>query len=104
MEQVSRDFPGVGSAAAGLKGKRDEYRALVREHGWTFPVAQDADGAVWNIYGVAVCPTVVLAYRGGEVMETALGTDAATASALTEKVRRLELGPTAPRDGGSEGG
>lgn len=95
MEQVSRAYPAVGFAAVGIKGNRDDFRKLVREHGWTFPVAQDRDGAVSNLYGVAVCPTVVLAYRGGEVMETALGGEAATAKALTAKVRRLERGPAA---------
>lgn len=97
METVSRDFPQVGFAAVGIKGKRSEFRDLTRERGWTFPVAQDRDGAVANLYGVAVCPTVVLAYRGGEVMETALGGEAATAGALAAKVRLLERGPPASR-------
>lgn len=102
METVSRDFPQVGFAAVGIKGKKSEFRDLVRSHGWTFPVAQDRDGAVSNVYGVAVCPTVVFAYRGGEVMETALGGEAATASALAAKVRRLERGPRAG-SGGARG-
>src|SRR5215213_4975976 len=38
---------------------------IVRQHGWTVPVALDRDGAVSNLYRVGVCPTIVLAYPGG---------------------------------------
>jgi hypothetical protein len=43
----------------------DEVVRLVRERGWSMPVAHDADGAVSNLFGVGVCPTVVFAYPGG---------------------------------------
>jgi AhpC/TSA family len=90
MQEVSARFPAVGFAAVGIKGDREKYRQLAREHGWTFPLAQDRDGAVANLYAVAVCPTVVLAYRGGRVMETALGDQVATPARLAAKVRLLE--------------
>jgi len=93
IEQVAARFPAVGFAAVGIKGERDDYRRLAREHGWSFPLAQDRDGAVANLYAVAVCPTVVLAYRGGEVMETALGDQVATPARLAARVRALERGP-----------
>ncbi len=60
---------------------------LARKHGWSFPLAQDRDGAVANIYGVAVCPTVVLAHRGGEVSETLVGS--VSAAQLAERVAAL---------------
>ena len=44
---------------------RAEVAELVREGGWELPVAHDSDGAVSNVYGVGVCPTVLLAYPGG---------------------------------------
>jgi hypothetical protein len=44
---------------------RDEVASLVRENGWDLPVAHDTDGAVSNVYGVGVCPTLLLAYPGG---------------------------------------
>jgi len=93
IEEVAGRFPDVGFAAVGIKGKRDDFRELAREHGWSFPLAQDRDGAVANLYAVAVCPTVVLAYRGGEVMETALGDQVSTPERLAARVRELERGP-----------
>jgi AhpC/TSA family len=92
MEEIAARHPGVGFAAVAIKGDRDEIRATVREHGWDFPVAQDRDGAVANIYGIAICPTVVLAYRGGVVLRTALGSDATMPAALERAVARLERG------------
>jgi hypothetical protein len=92
MQQLAPRHPDVGFAAVAVKGDRGDIRKHVREHGWEFPVAQDRDGAVANIYGVAICPTVVLAYRGGIVLRTALGSDETTSAALERGVRRLERG------------
>ncbi|HEY4278394.1 MAG TPA: redoxin domain-containing protein [Conexibacter sp.] len=92
MQAVASRFPNVSFAAVGIKGSRTKFQELVRRHGWSFPVAQDRDGAVSNLYAVAVCPTVVLAYRGGEVMETALGDQVATPAGMTEKLRALQRG------------
>jgi hypothetical protein len=90
MQQIAPRHPDVGFAAVAVKGDRGDIREHVREHGWEFPVTQDRDGAVANIYGVAICPTVVLAYRGGVVLRTALGSDETTPAALEPAVRRLE--------------
>jgi len=38
----------------------------------SLPVGWDADGAVSNLYRVGVCPTIVLAYPGGIVHDTAI--------------------------------
>jgi peroxiredoxin len=92
MQQIAPRHPDVGFAAVAIKGDRGDIRASVREHGWGFLVAQDRDGAVANIYGVAICPTVVLAYRGGIVLRTALGSDETTPAALERAVERLERG------------
>jgi hypothetical protein len=43
----------------------DDVKRLVRERGWGVPVAHDADGAVSNLFGVGICPTLVFAYPGG---------------------------------------
>jgi hypothetical protein len=93
IEQVAPRHPDVGFAAVAIRGDRDELSELTREHGWTFPVAQDRDGAVANLYGVAVCPTVVLVRRGGEVLRTDIGEDAVTPRALERSVRELESTP-----------
>jgi hypothetical protein len=92
IQGIAPRHPRVGFAAVAIRGDRDDVRARVREHGWRFPVAEDRDGAVANVYGVAICPTVVLAYRGGVVMRTALGTGETTPAALERAVRRLERG------------
>ena len=92
MQQLAPRHPRVGFAAVAIRGDRDDLRTLVRKRGWTFPVAQDRDGAVANIYGVAVCPTIVLARRGGRVVRTEIGTDAATPRALERSVELLEAG------------
>lgn len=92
MQRIASRHPRVGFAAVAIKGDRGDIRKAVREHGWEFAVAQDADGAVANVYGVAVCPMVVLAYRGGVVLRTALGSDETTPAALERAVERLERG------------
>lgn len=93
LETLRGRYPQVRFAAVGIRSDRDELRRLVARRGWRFPVAQDRDGAVANLYGVAVCPTLVLAYRGGEVMETVLGEQAG---------RRLEAAVRALLDGPPE--
>lgn len=87
MQQISGRFPDVSFAAVGIKGDREKFRVLAQKHDWTFPLAQDRDGAVANIYGVAVCPTVVLARRGGRVAETLVG--GVSAAQLAERVGAL---------------
>lgn len=89
LQAVAPRFPQVDFAAVAIRGDREDLRELVREHRWTFPVAQDRDGAVANIYGVAVCPTVVFAKRGGRVLRTTLGDEVATPTRLAREVRTL---------------
>ncbi|MGN6188739.1 MAG: TlpA family protein disulfide reductase [Conexibacter sp.] len=95
MRQLAPRHPDVGFAAVAIKGDRGDVRASVRAHGWHFPVAQDRDGAVANVYGIAICPAVVLAYRGGVVLRTALGSDETTVAALERAITRLERGRAA---------
>lgn len=92
MRQLAPRHRDVGFAAVAIRGDREDIRRTAEQHGWDFPVAQDRDGAVANIYGIAVCPSVVLVYRGGVVMRTALGSEETTAAALERAVRRLERG------------
>ena len=92
LQRIAPRHPGVGFAGVAIRGDRDDLRGVVAEHGWRFPVAQDRDGAVANLYGVAICPTVVFARRGGAVTRTALGSEETTPAALERAVRRLEAG------------
>ena len=73
LERLHRRVPGVQFAIVAIRGDRADVRQLVRRHGWTVPVAYDRDGAVSNAYGIAVCPTITFARRGGVVVRTLLG-------------------------------
>jgi hypothetical protein len=79
LDALRARHPGTGFAAVAIRGSRPALRRLVRERGWALPVAWDRDGAVAAAYGVAVCPTVVYARRGGRVAATALGSEGAAA-------------------------
>ena len=61
----------------------------MRSHGWTIPIAYDADGAVGQDYGVAICPLLELTYRGGIVKERLIGEHWLTTAALGARVRAL---------------
>jgi hypothetical protein len=73
LERVRAGHPGVQFAAVAIRGDRAALRALVRRHGWRFPVAYDRDGVLANLYGVAVCPQLTFALPGGKVTATAVG-------------------------------
>jgi AhpC/TSA family len=70
FQRVASHFPRAQFAAVVSGKKRAAVASLVRRHGWTFPVAVDPDLAVFNLYRVAICPTTVFAYKGGEVRQT----------------------------------
>lgn len=89
MQRLQAAHPKVRFAGVIVRGDRDEARAVVRKHGWTFPIAYDRDGGVANLYGVAGCPEVVLAKPGGVVRETVVGRDRAERG-LARRVAALE--------------
>lgn len=74
MERLRRSgrFPGVQMAAVFVRGDREDVREAIRSRGWTLPVAHDTNGAVSNVYAVAVCPTITFARKGGRVESTSL--------------------------------
>jgi hypothetical protein len=90
MQQVAARVPGVRFAAIAIRGDRDDLRAMVRRHGWTFPVGYDRDGALSNAYHVQVCPQLTFARRGGRVAETTFGR--LGAGALAAKARAVAGG------------
>ena len=73
LDRVRARHPRVQFAAVAIRGDRDELRRRVRERGWRLPVGHDRDGAVANVYAIAVCPTITFAARGGEIRTTAFG-------------------------------
>ncbi|QEC50170.1 hypothetical protein FSW04_23050 [Baekduia soli] len=87
MEQVRRRVPGVAFAAIAIRGDRPTLRAIVRRHGWGFPVGYDRDGGLSNAYHVQVCPQLTFAARGGRVVATTFGV--LGAADLTTRARAL---------------
>jgi AhpC/TSA family len=73
LDRIRERHPRVQFAAVAIRGDRDDLRRRVRERGWELPVGHDRDGAVANTYGVAVCPTITFASRGGEIRDTVFG-------------------------------
>jgi hypothetical protein len=90
LDRVRRRHPGVQVAGIAIRGDRGALRRLVRERGWSFPVAYDRDGVLANLYGVAVCPHLTFAQRGGKVRESVLGRQ--DAAALERRFADLERG------------
>lgn len=88
MQRVQARFRGVHFAAVAVRGDRADLRRLIRRRGWTFPIGYDRDGAVANLYGVAVCPTIVFAYPRRLTMLTDFGY--LGEAKLAERVRALE--------------
>jgi hypothetical protein len=87
MQRVQSQVPAVRFAAIAIRGDRDALRAIVRRHGWSFPVGYDRDGALSNAYHVQVCPQLTFARRGGRVVGTTFG--ALDARSLAAKARTL---------------
>ena len=75
VERLRRDrrYRDVQFAAVAIRGDREDLRRTIRSRGWRFPVGYDRDGAVANLYGVAVCPQITFADRRGKVRETVIG-------------------------------
>jgi len=85
MNRLRTRFPRVRLAAVGVRGDLGRLRQTIRRRGWNVPVGYDHDGAVAGAYGVAVCPTITFARRGGRVQSTSL-----ELVDETELARRLE--------------
>jgi hypothetical protein len=87
LDRVRARFPDVGFGAVAIRGSRADVRAAIARGRWRLPVGWDRDGAVSNAYAIAVCPTIVLARRGGTVLKSLIGVqDEAT---LAREVARL---------------
>jgi hypothetical protein len=90
LQGLRNTFPTITVASVAIRGNRDDLRRDVRRHGWRFPVGYDRDGVLANLYGVAVCPQITLADRGGRVVKTLIGEQ-------TTATLRRELGALARR-------
>jgi hypothetical protein len=80
---------GAEYAAVAVSTGRSAAEKAVRAHGWTIPVAYDADGGVGGLYSVTACPLVELSYRGGTVASRLIGEHWIGRAALTAQVQAL---------------
>jgi hypothetical protein len=101
LQTLSGEFPAAQFAAVAVNASHKTTAALVRSHHWTIPVGYDRDGSVGALYGVAICPMVELAYRGGIVKDRLIGDQWQTSAELAPHVRALLQGPGGTRRPGS---
>jgi peroxiredoxin len=80
---------GAQYAAVAVNTSHAAAAKAVRKHGWTIPVAYDADGGVGGLYGVTAWPLVELAYRGGTVAQRLIGEHWTSEAALGARVQAL---------------
>ncbi|HUA05652.1 MAG TPA: redoxin domain-containing protein [Solirubrobacteraceae bacterium] len=80
---------GAQYAAVAVNTGHAAAEKAVRAHGWTIPVAYDADGGVGGLYGVTACPLLELSYRGGTVAQRLIGEHWLSKSALAAQVHAL---------------
>lgn len=89
LQAVSGQFPAIQFAAVAVLAGHSRAASLVRSRHWTIPVAYDKDGAVGQVYGVAICPLVEIARPGGTVVDRLIGNHWLAPAALAAQVRRL---------------
>lgn len=87
VQRVRARFPGVTFLGVITHKSLADAQAMVRQHGWTMPVALDRDAALLNLYGIGDCPTTVFARAGGVSAGSKNG-DLSVAQ-LTARVRAL---------------
>lgn len=66
-------YPRIRVAGIVIAGDRSAARALAARHRWKVALANDRDGALANLYGVAVCPQIVYLKPGGTVAGVGIG-------------------------------
>ncbi|MGZ4244678.1 MAG: TlpA family protein disulfide reductase [Solirubrobacteraceae bacterium] len=89
LQTLARRFPAVQFAAVAIAGSHAATAGAVRRHGWTIPVAYDRDGRIGALYGVAACPMVEMADRGGVVRDRLVGDRWQSAAQLAPRVQGL---------------
>jgi peroxiredoxin len=91
LQTLSQRFAAssVAFAAVAVGTSHADAAKAVRSNHWTIPVAYDADGAIREAYGVAVCPIVELVNRGGVVEQRLIGEHWNDPRVLAPQVRAL---------------
>ena len=71
LDRIAREHPDISFAAVGIRGEKAELAEVAAR--WRIPVAHDRDGAVANLFAVAICPTITFVRGDGRVDDTSLG-------------------------------
>ncbi|HEY5976531.1 MAG TPA: TlpA disulfide reductase family protein [Solirubrobacterales bacterium] len=88
VDRVSGRYRGrVDFLSLDVRDDPDEVRDLVRERGWSMPVAYDRDGAVAALYRVGGCPTFAYVFPGGTLHDASIGV--LDAEQLSSRVGKL---------------
>jgi hypothetical protein len=90
LDRARARFPAVRFAAMALTTSRRRLRAEILRRGWRVPIGYDHDRAVFSLYGIVDCPTIVFAYPGGVAMRSTFRP--LTDDQLDAVVRRLMEG------------
>ena len=93
MQRLAARFGSVAFAAVAVGASHAITASLVRRHHWTIPIAYDSNGEVGGLYGVAACPMIELARRGGVVADRLIGDRWASTQALAPFVQALLAAP-----------
>ncbi|MEA2468041.1 MAG: hypothetical protein QOJ57_2167 [Thermoleophilaceae bacterium] len=67
IQRIRPLYPRVNFVGVVSGAKKSRVDRLVRDHGWTFPVAVDKNLSLFNTYRISLCATSVFVYRGGIV-------------------------------------
>lgn len=73
LARLAPKHPDVQVAVVALRGDRGDVRELIRTHRWPFRVGYDEEGYLASVYGVAVCPQITFARKGGRIVDTTFG-------------------------------
>lgn len=90
LDDAARRFAGeVNFLSIAVRGERAELERIIAERGWELPVGWDRDGAVSNLYRVAVCPTVAFVLEGGILSDARIGEGELTEARLDASIAGL---------------
>jgi hypothetical protein len=90
IDRVRGSFPGVNFLGVISRKSLADADSLVRRNRWRVPVVLDRDAALFNLYSIGDCPTIVLARAGGRSAGSRRGflTEAQLRAAIQPLLRR----------------
>ncbi|MEA2449794.1 MAG: hypothetical protein QOG63_1726 [Thermoleophilaceae bacterium] len=89
VERMRARFPRVNFVAVLSAANEGKAASIVKQHGWTEPVALDRNGSILTLNRVSFCPTVVIAGAGGIVRQIKEPQENWTDAQLAAAIRRV---------------